>query len=96
MAGGAGGAGGTWSLVVGTIIFLFLTASLVSVPIFVENRAFFNFGGWGGWTWSLVVGTIIFLFLTASLVPVPIFVENRAFFSALSCQILLILIPQYT
>ena len=33
----------TWSLVVAvTIIFLFRTPSLVSVPIFVENRAYFN------------------------------------------------------
>ena len=29
-----------WSLVVGTIIFVFLLPSLVSVLIFVENRAF--------------------------------------------------------
>ena len=30
-----------WSLVVGTIIFVFRIPSLVSVLIFVENRAFF-------------------------------------------------------
>ena len=64
----------------GIIIFLFLTQSLVSVPIIVENRAFLNFGGVGvGVVIPGVVGFFVFVFLTSSLIYVPIFVENRAF-----------------
>ena len=35
------------SSVVGSFVFVFLTPSLIYVPIFVDNRAFFNFGGVG-------------------------------------------------
>ena len=35
------------SSVVGVFVFVFLTPSLIYVPIFVGNRAFHNFGGVG-------------------------------------------------
>ena len=45
--GGVGCGRSRGSVVIGTSIFVFLAPHLVSVPIFIENWTFLNFGGVG-------------------------------------------------